>query len=184
MKSVLAAAALITLATGTHAQKTYEQLNPAGRKFYDQCTESAASKPTSEGVRIAMAACNRRYLSGEPLKRPATTEAFAAAMAAQINEGAQGELRPKDALRMSAEAVGKQVIIRSTVPSELWLSDSPAQRQNFANFTRRGCETFSTLPEFKVGGLSITYIYDGDKGERLSNIVVSQKTCDSLRYQP
>lgn len=67
------------------AQTSYEQLSAAARKNYDACTDAAASKPTTEGVRIVMSTCNRRFFSEE---RPAAAEAMdAESLATAIADG-------------------------------------------------------------------------------------------------
>ena len=67
------ASLLVVLLAGmaARAQTSYEQLSAAARKNYDACTDAAASKPTTEGVRIVMSTCNRRFFSEE---RPAAAE--------------------------------------------------------------------------------------------------------------
>lgn len=67
------------------AQTSYEQLSAAARKNYDACTDAAAPKPTTEGVRIVMSTCNRRFFSEE---RPAAAEAMdAESLATAIADG-------------------------------------------------------------------------------------------------
>lgn len=180
MKSAVSFVATLLIATAAHAQTSYEQLSSAARKGYDACSDAAASKPTTEGVRIAMSTCNRRYLSNEKSKKPETTESFAAAMAEGLNESTSTDPLPKDILSMSAEAVGKQVIVRYRLRPDVWGADSPAQRQKLRNLAEDACERFAPFPEFTSGGLSVTYIYSDDKVGRLANIVASQRNCDAL----
>lgn len=183
MKSIGGLTALLLIVTTAHAQKTYEQLGPAARKGYDVCTDAAASKPTTEGVRIAMSTCNRRFLSEEQSQQPEATESFAAVVAEGLNKKSERDPLPEDLLSRSAVALGKQVIVQHTVRSDAWGPDSLAQRKRFEHLAKDACEFFTEIPEFTTGGLSITYIYDDDKGNRLTKLVVSQKQCDLLRYR-
>ena len=52
---------VLLAAMTARAQTRFEQLSPAARKNYDACTDAAASKPTTEGVRIVMSTCNRHF---------------------------------------------------------------------------------------------------------------------------
>jgi len=183
MKSTASLAAFLLIATAAHAQAGYEQLSPAARKAYDACTDAAASKPTTEGVRIAMSTCNRRFLPDDQAQAPETTEAFAITLAEGLNKSAKDNPLPEDVLRIFARAIGKQVLVQYDVRSESWGPDSLAQRQKFERLTKDACETLSEIPVFTTGGLSVTYFYDDEKGNRLHTLVISQKQCDVLRYR-
>ena len=182
MKSAASLLAFLLAAMTAHAQTSYEQLSPTARKSYDACTDAAASKPTTEGVRIAMSTCNRRFFSEEPSAAAETmdTESLAAAIAEGFNKEQQ---LPEDVISRSAVAIGKQVIIKYKVRSGAWAPDSLARRKKFENLAKDGCEVFSAIPEFTTGGLSVTYIYDDDEGNRLAKIVASQKQCELIRYR-
>lgn len=183
MKSAAGLAALLAIGIAAHAQTSYEELSTASRKDYDACTDAAASKPTSEGVQIAMSTCNRRFFSAEQSTTPETTESFAKVIAEGINEKAtNGPLAP-DVLSQSAVALGKLVVIKFKLRSGVWGPDSLAQRKKLEQLAKDACEVFSAIPEFTTGGLSITYIYDDDRGNRLTKMAISQKQCELLQYR-
>lgn len=183
MKSTASLAAFLLIVTTAQAQTNYEQLSPAARKAYDACTDAAASKPTSEGVRIAMSTCNRRFLLDDQPPTAEATESMAVVLADGFNQRGKNNQLPEDVLSISARAIGKQLLVQYNVRSGSWGPDSLAQRQRLERLTKDACELLSAMPEFTTGGLSVTYFYDDEKGNRLHTLAISQKHCDLLRYR-